>query len=110
MRAPCSTASQRSARSRPATSVSACCTRAPIAWHDNVPIVSWLWLRARCRRCGAAIGARYPLVELATGLLGIGVLAVFGPTARGAVAFLFAAALFLVSVIDLDHRFIPDEV
>jgi leader peptidase (prepilin peptidase) / N-methyltransferase len=83
---------------------------APIAWYDNIPIVSWLWLGARCRRCRAGIGARYPLVELATGALGIAVLVAFGPTARAAVAFLFAAALLLVSVIDLDHRFIPDEV
>src|SRR5947207_12182908 len=84
--------------------------RAPIAWYDNIPIVSWLWLGAHCRRCGAAIGARYPLVELATGALGIAVLLVFGPTVPAAVAFVFAAALLLVSVIDLDHRFIPDEV
>jgi leader peptidase (prepilin peptidase)/N-methyltransferase len=84
--------------------------RAPIAWHDNIPVVSWLWLRARCRRCGVVIAARYPLVEIVTGVLGIAVLIVFGPTARAAVAFVFAAALLLVSVIDLDHRFIPDEV
>src|SRR5256885_9259476 len=53
--------------------------RAPIVWHDNIPIVSWLWLGARCRRCHAAIGARYPLVEVATGALAIAVFVAFGP-------------------------------
>src|SRR5512145_1441347 len=39
--------------------------RSPIAWYDNVPVLSWLLLRARCRACGSPISARYPLVELA---------------------------------------------
>src|SRR5215510_5332837 len=85
------------------------CT-APIAWHDNVPVVSWLWLRARCRSCGAPIAARYPLVEIGTGLLAVAAVLAFGPTPRALAAFAFTAALLLVSVIDLDHRFIPDEV
>ncbi len=82
----------------------------PIAWYDNVPIVSWLWLGARCRRCRAPIAARYPLVEVATGGLAVLAVVVFGPTAQAGIAFVFGAALLLVSVIDLDHRFIPDEV
>jgi leader peptidase (prepilin peptidase)/N-methyltransferase len=84
--------------------------RQPIAWYDNVPFVSWVLLRARCRHCGAAIAARYPLVELATGALAVLALVAFGPTPRALVAFAFAAALLLVTFIDLDHRFIPDEV
>ncbi len=82
----------------------------PIAWHDNLPIVSWLWLGARCRHCRSSIAVRYPLVEFGTGLLALAALLAFGPTPTGAVAFAFTAALLLVSVIDLDHRFIPDEV
>jgi len=84
--------------------------RSPIAWHDNIPILSWLWLGARCRCCAAPITPRYPLVEAATGALAVLALVVFGPSLRAAIAFGFTAALLLVSVIDLDHRFIPDEV
>ncbi len=82
----------------------------PIAWHDNIPLLSWAWLRARCRACGAAIPARYPLVEAATGGLAVLALVRFGLTPSGAVAFVFTAALLLITFIDLDHRFIPDEV
>jgi len=82
----------------------------PIAWYDNLPLVSWAWLRARCRACQAPIRARYPIVEAATGALAVLALVTFGITLQGAVAFGFTAALLLISVIDLDHRFIPDEV
>jgi len=82
----------------------------PIAWYDNVPVLSWLWLGARCRACGATISARYPLVEAATGGLAVLALLRFGATPQALVAFAFTAALLLVTVIDLDHRFIPDEV
>jgi leader peptidase (prepilin peptidase)/N-methyltransferase len=82
----------------------------PIAWYDNVPLLSWAWLRARCRACGEPISARYPLVEASTGGLALLALATFGPTPLAALAFAFTAALLLVTFIDLDHRFIPDEV
>jgi leader peptidase (prepilin peptidase)/N-methyltransferase len=81
-----------------------------IAWYDNVPILAWAWLRARCRACGTPIAARYPLVEIGTGALAVLALWTFGPSLRGLVAFAFTAALLLISVIDLDHLFIPDEV
>jgi leader peptidase (prepilin peptidase) / N-methyltransferase len=84
--------------------------RQPIAWYDNVPFLSWLWLRARCRHCGAGIAARYPLVELAAAVLAVLSVVVFGPAPRALVAFAFAAALVLITFIDIDHRFIPDEV
>src|SRR5438876_3573080 len=58
---------------------------APIAWYDNVPIFSWLWLRARCRSCRAPIAGRYPVVEVATGLLALAAVLAFGPTPRAAV-------------------------
>ena len=83
---------------------------APIAWYDNIPLLSWLLLRARCRSCGGSISARYPLVELTTGLLAVLALVRFGPTPWGLVAFAFAAALLVVSVVDLEHLIIPDVV
>jgi leader peptidase (prepilin peptidase)/N-methyltransferase len=81
-----------------------------IAWYDNVPLLSWLWLGARCRTCRGPIAIRYPLIEAATGGLAVLAFLHFGPTIHAAVAFAFTAALLLVTVIDIDHRFIPDEV
>src|SRR5215831_1278010 len=68
---------------RPASRCPAC--RTPIAWYDNVPILSWLLLRARCRRCGVRIAARYPLVEVATGGLALLALWRFRPGAPAVV-------------------------
>ena len=82
----------------------------PIAWYDNIPIVSWLLLRARCRRCGQQIAVRYPMVEAVAGALAVLALVNLGPTAQGLSAFAFTAALLLITFIDLDHLFIPDEV
>src|SRR5216110_1322872 len=93
---------------RPASRCPRCAT--PIAWRDNIPLLSWLLLGARCRACRAPIQARYPLVEAATGALAVLALVGFGPSPAAAVAFLFTAALLLITFIDLDHRFIPDEV
>src|SRR3989441_12822339 len=93
---------------RPGSRCPRCAT--PIPWRDNIPLVSWLLLGARCRACRAPISARYPLVEAATGGLAVLALAGFGPSAAAAVAFLFTAALLLITFVDFDHRFIPDEV
>jgi leader peptidase (prepilin peptidase)/N-methyltransferase len=82
----------------------------PLAWYDNLPLLSWLWLRARCRSCGEGISARYPAVEAATGVLAMLALLRFGATPHALVAFAFTAALLLITFIDIDHRFIPDEV
>jgi leader peptidase (prepilin peptidase) / N-methyltransferase len=90
-----------------------------IAAYDNLPIVSWLALRGRCRRCGARISLRYPLVEalglaLAVGLWwrfvagGDGVL--MARLARFFVYFYFCGALVVLSGIDLEHKLIPDRV
>jgi leader peptidase (prepilin peptidase)/N-methyltransferase len=77
---------------------------------DNLPLVSFLLLRGRCRHCGRGISPRYPLVELLSGLLALACLARFGPTAPAAVAFAFGAAMLVVTFIDLDHRIIPDRI
>ena len=93
---------------RPSSRCPSC--RNPIAWYDNVPILSWMLLGGRCRRCQTSIAARYPFVEAATGLLALAALWRFGATPAAAVAFAFTAALLLITFIDFDHLFIPDEV
>jgi leader peptidase (prepilin peptidase) / N-methyltransferase len=83
---------------------------APIAWYDNLPIVSYLFLRGRCRSCGETIPWKYPLVEFLTALLvGASVLA-FGVSAEAAVASFFCAALVAVSVVDLERHIIPNRI
>jgi len=81
-----------------------------IAWYDNLPLVSWALLRARCRGCATPISARYPLVEALTGGLAVVALARFGFEPLTLALFVFTAALVLITFIDIDHRFIPDEV
>ena len=93
---------------RPSSRCPACHT--PIAWYDNVPIVSWMALGGRCRRCHGPIAARYPFVEAATGALALLALWRLGATPAALVAFAFTAALLLITFIDFDHLFIPDEV
>jgi leader peptidase (prepilin peptidase) / N-methyltransferase len=79
-----------------------------IAPRDNLPLVSWLLLRGRCRHCGTRISARYPLVELATALLFAGFAIRFGPHVV-LVAYLYLAAVGLaLAMIDFDHKRLPD--
>jgi leader peptidase (prepilin peptidase) / N-methyltransferase len=93
---------------RPGSACLSCQT--PIAWYDNLPLVSYLALRGRCRACGARIGLRYPAVELATALLIAGCVLAFGITFEALVAASFCAALVAVSATDLEHRIIPDRI
>jgi leader peptidase (prepilin peptidase)/N-methyltransferase len=83
-----------------------------IPWYLNIPLVTWLMLRGRCRNCRAPIPARYFWVELLTGLWFLAVWSVHGPTAPAvAVAYaLFGAALIVASFIDYEHYIIPDEI
>ncbi len=78
-------------------------------WH-NLPVLGWLWLRGRCRDCGARISARYPLIEAVTALLFAAVVWRFGPTPSAAIAMVFAAGLVAAAGIDFDHRIIPDSI
>ena len=81
-----------------------------IAWYDNVPILSFLMLRARCRGCGAPIAARYPLVEAVTAGLFLALALLRGPGVAFAAGAAFAAALVVLIVIDAEHQILPDAV
>ncbi len=79
------------------------------AW-ENIPLVSYVLLRGRCRHCGHAIGARYPLIELAGALLAALALAVYGPTTAALAAFGLCAALLAMSAIDIQTGYLPDSM
>lgn len=81
-----------------------------IRWHDNVPVLSWLWLRARCRSCRAGISWRYPAVEIVTAVLFLLAARRFGPGLDLGAALLLLAALVAITGIDLDHQIIPDVI
>jgi leader peptidase (prepilin peptidase)/N-methyltransferase len=81
-----------------------------LAWYDNIPVLSYVALRGRCRSCGVRIGLVYPAVELATGLLVAGCFVRFGLSGRAAVAAFFCVVLVAVSAIDLKHRIIPNKI
>jgi leader peptidase (prepilin peptidase) / N-methyltransferase len=75
---------------------------------DNIPVVSWLALRGRCHHCGAPVSARYPLVELTTGVLFAAVVATQDDAVRIVLGLLLVTALVPITLIDLDHRIIPN--
>ncbi|MFI5314929.1 MAG: prepilin peptidase [Myxococcota bacterium] len=85
------------------------CGAAIPAW-ANVPLVSYLVLRGRCRGCRARISARYPLIEALTGAVFAALLWSHGPTPRLLVEWLLAAALIAVTFIDLDYQIIPNAI
>lgn len=80
----------------------------PIAARDNIPLLSYLLLRGRCRRCGEHISIRYPLVELATGLIFVGLVLRLGVHPLLPVWMVISALLVASAMIDFDHQFIPD--
>lgn len=83
---------------------------AAVRWFDNIPIISWLVLRGRCRNCGTGFSIRYPLVELLTACLLLLLFLRFGLSTTFAVYALLAVALIVVTFIDFDHQIIPDEI
>ncbi|MCP3984699.1 MAG: prepilin peptidase, partial [bacterium] len=83
------------------------CTR-PIAAWDNIPVISYLILKARCRHCGVRISLRYPLVEMATGLVFACLALRLGLHPLLPVWMVAAALLVASAMIDFDHQFIPD--
>jgi leader peptidase (prepilin peptidase) / N-methyltransferase len=82
----------------------------PIKPYDNVPLLSWLLLRGRCRSCGEPIAWRYPLVELGTALLLALTVVVVGPNAEVWLGLAFVLLLVPVTVIDIDFRIIPNKL
>src|SRR5438034_7401794 len=93
---------------RPASACMSCGTE--LAWYDNVPVLSYLVLRGRCRSCGARISPRYPGVELATaGLVGACFVA-FGLSGDAVVAAFFCIVLVAISATDLEHRIVPNKI
>ena len=85
------------------------CT-SPIRAVDNLPVLSWLLLRGRCRSCGEPIPVRYPLVELATALLFAAVAFTFEEPSASLLAFALVLLLMPIVLIDLDHRIIPNRL
>jgi leader peptidase (prepilin peptidase) / N-methyltransferase len=84
--------------------------QAPIKAWQNIPVVSWLVLRGRCASCKAPISARYPLVELATGVLSACVAWHFGFGTPAACALLVTWSLIALAGIDIDHQLLPDNI
>jgi len=81
-----------------------------IAWYDNVPVLSWILLRGRCRHCKAVIPWVYPGIEIATAALVAGCVLAFGVTLDALVASFFCAVLVVISAIDLEHKIIPNRI
>lgn len=84
--------------------------KSPISFYDNIPILSYLILGGKCRSCSSSISIEYPLVELVTGLLGVGLFLRFGFTPEFFQMALFTAALVTLTVIDLHHRILPNVI
>jgi leader peptidase (prepilin peptidase)/N-methyltransferase len=92
----------------PPSSCPSCGVR--IRARDNVPVLSFLVLRGRCRGCGRSIGWRDPMVEAATGALFLACYLRFGPTWSALVAALFGSMLIALALIDLEHFILPDRI
>ena len=81
-----------------------------LAWYENVPILSYLVLRGRCRKCGAPISAMYPIIEAITGAMFLAGYLLYGPGLLLAVRLLFGCAMIVLFVIDLQHRILPNVI
>jgi leader peptidase (prepilin peptidase)/N-methyltransferase len=79
-----------------------------LSWYENIPIVSWLVLRGRCRTCGDRISVMYPLVEVVTSLLFVAGYVIYGWTPMLAVRLAFACAMVVLFAIDLQHHLLPN--
>ena len=79
-------------------------------WYENIPVLSFLVLRGRCRTCKTSISIQYPMVELAMGLLSVFLYSRFAISTSFFVYFIYVAALLIIIVIDLYHQIIPDVI
>ncbi|MGL5813037.1 MAG: prepilin peptidase [Aeromonas sp.] len=82
----------------------------PITAIENIPLLSWLWLKGRCRECQAPISIRYPLVELLTALLSVAVAATLSPGWGALAALALTWTLVALTFIDLDKMLLPDQL
>jgi len=78
--------------------------------HENIPVISYLFLRGKCSACKAPISLRYPAVELVTGLLSLAVICVFGATITGLTALVLTWCLIALTMIDFDTQLLPDSI
>ena len=81
-----------------------------LAWYENIPVLSYLFLRGRCGHCATRIAIQYPLVEIMMAMLTVAVVVRFGLSLTGAGLFLFSAGLLVIIFIDLRHQIIPDVI
>ncbi len=81
-----------------------------IRFYDNIPVLSYIWLKGRCRNCDAPISFRYPLVEVMSGIVAVAMLFKFGLSLESLVYFVFISSLLVITFIDLDHKIIPDVI
>ena len=81
-----------------------------IRFYDNIPVLSYIWLKGRCRNCDAPISFRYPLVEVMSGIVAVALLFKFGLSLESLVYFVFISSLLVITFIDLDHKIIPDVI
>jgi leader peptidase (prepilin peptidase)/N-methyltransferase len=84
--------------------------KTPLHWYENIPILSFTFLRGKCAHCRAPISIQYPTVELLTGLLAAAVVASYGLSPAAAGYFIFSAALITIIWIDIHHQIIPDVI
>jgi len=82
----------------------------PIRFYDNIPVISFILLKGRCRACRGKISFRYPLVELITAVLSLLLFWKFGLTFKYLFSFIFICALIVITFIDLDYQIIPDVI
>ncbi len=86
-----------------------CCKcKHKINWFDNIPIISWIFLLGKCRHCSSKISIRYPIIELLTGLVFVGIFLKLGYTWTTLEILIFSFCGIICSVIDLDHFILPD--
>ena len=81
-----------------------------LSWFDNIPVISWMAVRGRCRTCRARVSGMYPIVEIVTALVFVAAYSLYGVTPLGIVRVAFACALIVLFVIDLQHRILPNAI